>query len=57
MGSVPALDEVTITANFDRRVEDGTIIYDQNYQTVKYLDDGFSVRTHTYLTYPFHALN
>lgn len=48
MGSVPALDEVSITTNFDRRVEDGTIIYDQNFQTVKYSDDGFSVRTSTF---------
>ncbi|KAK4183621.1 hypothetical protein QBC35DRAFT_477992 [Podospora australis] len=42
MGSALELDELTITENFDRGVEEGTIIYNKDFRTVGYSDNGFS---------------
>lgn len=38
------LDEDKIRAEFDRRTEDGTVVFNRNYQTTTLVDNGFRVR-------------
>lgn len=46
MTTRPNLDEASVTANFDRLVEEGVIIYNNKFRAVPYTDQGFSVSQH-----------